>query len=326
MVLLLVLSFVSCEKALELKDPENSPTAVFDELWKVMDRQYALFGVKGLNWDSVYQNYRPLVSAQTSEKDLFKILSNMLETLKDGHVTLVAAKDTFTYQGFYTAYSPNFNLNNVLNNYLFVQFQIIGPVILKVDNGLGYMYYRSFGDDLSDVQADSIFSELSQTHGLIIDVRGNTGGSSQNVTKIFSRFISTTAIVKYEMSKNGPGHNDFSSARAYSVGPAKQQYTNPVAVLTNRACFSACNDFVLYMSEMPNVTIIGDQTGGGGSIPQRYILANGWSIQYSSTITLSPAREPVENGIQPDINAGISTVDEFNGRDPILDRAILLLQ
>ena len=80
------------------------------------------------------------------------------------------------------------------------------------------------------------------------------------------------------------------------------------------------------MSELPNVKLIGDQTGGGGGIPYNYILANGWKIQYTASLTLSPEKTTIENGILPDLNVGITSIDEYNGRNPIIERAFQLLQ
>lgn len=71
---------------------------------------------------------------------------------------------------------------------------------------------------------------------------------------------------------------------------------------------------------------MGDQTGGGGSIPYNYILANGWKVQYSATITLSSLKEPIENGIIPDISIGINPFEESSGKDPILEKAYSLLR
>ena len=205
-------------------------------------------------------------------------------------------------------------------------YSVSGPVIYKIVNNIGYLYYNSFFNDISDEQVDKIINDMNSVKGLIVDVRSNTGGRSANVNKLFRRFISARRLVKYELKKNGPGHDNFSEPEPYYLDPAATTFTKPVVVLTNRSCFSGCNDFVSYMSELPNVKLMGDQTGGGGSIPYHYILANGWKIQYSATVTLSPDKLSIENGIQPDENIGITPIDETNGRDPILEKAYQSLQ
>ncbi len=326
--LILFLAFTcatSCEKALELKEPATNAEAVFKDLWQAMDKNYALFGVKGIDWDSTYnQNISKFKDLNSSQ--LFTQLSKTLEILKDGHVTLLSPHDTFTYVNFYTSYARNFNLNNIKKNYLNNQYNEAGPTLYKLAGGIGYIYYSSFSKDISENDLDKIFEDLSTAKGCIIDVRGNSGGKVSIAERLFSRFINEKKLIRYEMKKSGPGHNDFYDKEPVYVSPDINFYNKPIVLLTNRACFSACNDFVMYMSYLPNVTIVGDQTGGGGSIPADYLLSNGWKLQYSSTVTLSPDNLPIENGIQPDINVGITPFEETIGKDPILEKAIELLQ
>ena len=322
---LLSILFSGCEKALQLKSPEAGHTAVFEELWQVIDQRYSLFSVKGVDWQESYRHFHAQVTNDMPEHDFFRVLSNMLDSLKDGHITLISPSDSFTYDGFYKLYPVNFNYGNILNNYLRNNYKTSGPLIYKITEGVGYIYYNSFANDISDEQINTIINEMKDTKGLMIDVRNNTGGNTANADKLFSRFISAPTLVKYEKIKKGTGHNDFYDPQPHYVSPATITYGKPVAVLINRKCFSACNDFVLYMSQLPNVKLFGDQTGGGGSIPQQYILANGWSIQYSASLTLSADKIPVENGIMPDESITITPIQESNGIDIIIETAFQYL-
>jgi hypothetical protein len=324
MVFLIVSS--GCEKALNLKDPKSNRVAIFDELWNVMDQRYAMFSFKGVDWNSVYKVYRDQVSDNMTDEQLFQVSAAMLRTLQDGHVVLISGSDTAGYDGFYRPFAVNFNYDNVLNTYLHNEYQTSGPVIYKTEGNIGYLYYGSFANDISDAQMDKIISDMSGTKGLIIDVRSNTGGNSANVDRLASRFIATRSLVKYDLVKSGTGHDDFLDPEPHYLSSTAQFYGQPIIVLTNRTCFSACNDFALYMSGVPNAKLIGDQTGGGGGIPHNYVLANGWKLQYSATATLSPLNKNIENGILPYMYVEISQNDELNGRDPILEKAFETLQ
>jgi Peptidase family S41 len=325
-VIILLVNTSSCEKVLEIKDPAINAAAVYDDMWNAMEKNYALFSIKGINWDSVYNKNRPLATGDLSNANLFKLLTKSLEVLKDGHVALISPETIFTYEGFYKPFPSNFNLINVEKNYLKNQYNKLGPVIYKVVDSLAYLYYASFRDNISDEEVDKLFASFSTTRGLIIDVRNNTGGTLSNAEKIFSRLINSEKLVKYEMVKKGTGHIDFYDKQPYYVKPAGNYYSKPIILLTNRTCFSACNDFALYMSYLPNVRIVGDQTGGGGAIPANYILVNGWKLQYSASITLSPENLSVENGILPDYAVGITPLQDAIGSDPILEKAYSLLK
>lgn len=322
----ILLPLSGCEKLLEGNKPPTDPVAVFEELWKLVDERYALFAIKGVDWAEVYSEFRAQVNPAMSEHELFDVLTDMLFTLKDGHVSLMSPTDTATYDIFYTAYPANFNYQVILNNYLYNDFETIGPLICKIVNNVGYIYYNSFSNDITEQQADELLKYISQAKGLIIDVRNNTGGDSRNVDVLFKRFIQEKLLVKYEKRKKGKGHDEFYEPEPYYLSPAPVVYGNPVILLTNRSSYSVCNDFALYMSQLPQVQLLGDRTGGGGAIPFQYILSNGWRIQYSGTMTLSADHKPVETGIEPDSYINITSADEIIGKDPIIEQAFLRLQ
>ena len=91
--------------------------------------------------------------------------------------------------------------------------------------------------------------------------------------------------------------------------------------MTNRSCYSAANDFVNAMTYAPNVTIIGDKTGGGSGLPFSSELVNGWSVRFSSSPMLNAAKEHIEFGIDPDIKVDMTNDDMSRGLDTILETA-----
>lgn len=94
----------------------------------------------------------------------------------------------------------------------------------------------------------------------------------------------------------------------------------PIVVLTNRHSYSATNFFAGFMSILPNVTLIGDQTGGGGGVPVSYELPNGWKYRFSATQTFLPDGTSTESGIQPDIFQTTGPEEEIEGIDAIIER------
>ena len=326
-VVALALIAPGCRKVLKLTDPTSSPMKVFDEVWNVMDQRYALFSIKEVDWTKAYSTYRQSINDSTTESELFLILSNLLAELKDGHVALIGPGRTSTYDLFYTSFPTNFNHQNLLTNYLHDQYTRTGPLIYTVQDSIGYVYYESFEKSITQPQLDTVFGSFQFTKGLIIDIRGNLGGASENAEMLFQQFVKGEKLVKYEVGKSGSGHDDLSPALPLYVHNARGlTYGHPVCLLTNRSCFSASNDFVLFMSGLDNVRLVGDQTGGGGGIPQQYSLSNGWTLQYTATMTLSPDKLNVESGIQPDVKVGISNIEETQGRDPIIEKAFSLLR
>ncbi|MEM1215921.1 MAG: S41 family peptidase, partial [Bacteroidota bacterium] len=95
----------------------------------------------------------------------------------------------------------------------------------------------------------------------------------------------------------------------------------PIVVLTNRLSYSATNFFAGFMSQLPQVTIIGDRSGGGGGIPVSYELPNGWKFRLSASRTYLLDGQDIETGIEPDIYQGTGPEDEIKGVDAIIERA-----
>ena len=56
-------------------------------------------------------------------------------------------------------------------------------------------------------------------------------------------------------------------------------------LLINRHSYSATNDFVNAMRYFPNVTLVGDKTGGGSGLPFSSELPNGWGVRFSASPT-----------------------------------------
>ena len=66
----------------------NSPIENFEILWKVFDNRYANFHLKEVNWKNTRIKYSTLITAETTNKELFKLCCRMLQELNDGHVTI----------------------------------------------------------------------------------------------------------------------------------------------------------------------------------------------------------------------------------------------
>lgn len=312
------------------KEQINDPISNFESLWKTIDEHYCFFEQKGIDWDSVYRKYRPMVKDETNFVELYSICAAMLDELKDGHVNLVSTFNTSYYRKWWTDYPQDFRLRTIEENYLDFNYLTTNGISYKViADTVGYMYYPSFSYNIGEVNLDYILAFLHNTKGLIIDIRDNGGGNLTNIKTIVSRLIEKRVKGGQIQHKTGPGHNDFSEPYEYWYEPCDTSrhipYLNrPVAVLTNRSCYSAANDFVSVMKTLPNVEIIGARTGGGGGLPFNSEMPIGWGVRFSACPLSSPGGEITEFGIDPSPGCDIHSPDSLliQGIDPILDFAI----
>ena len=66
----------------------SAPEATFEAFWATYNEGYALFGVKHVDWGAVYDVYRPRVTAETTDDELWAVLAEVGGLLNDVHVTL----------------------------------------------------------------------------------------------------------------------------------------------------------------------------------------------------------------------------------------------
>ena len=302
---------------------DNSPKGNFELLWKTVNENYCFFEQNGIDWDAIRMEYEKKITANTDEKELFNICSTMLNELKDGHVNLYSDFNTSRYWDWFLDYPQNFNWPLVERNYLGKECIIAGRLKAKNIKGVGYLRYESFNDNISFENVREAVDQLGSIKGLIIDIRDNGGGYVEMANLFASCFFSKKTIVGYLKYKEGPGHSDFSVFFPQYIEPGSASvYDGEIAILTNRLVFSSANDFVSMMKTLPNVTVIGDVTGGGGGTPFSSELFNGWKVRISRDPMFNVQKESIEAGIVSDIAVSISPEDEQNGIDTIIEFAL----
>lgn len=313
----------------------NDPVGNFEQLWKIIDEKYCFLDEKGIDWDHVYKEYSKVIVPGISNDDLFDKLSAMLYILKDGHVNLSSASRTSYYDEWYEGFPWNYREDILYNYYLgsaSTGYRTSAGLKYKIfDNNIGYIRYESFGYGVGDGNLDEVLSYLAVCNGLIIDVRDNGGGNLTNSTRIAARFTDQRTLTGYIQHKTGPGHSDFSKMEPIYLEPSNSiRWQKKVAILTNRRCYSATNDFVNAMRSIEDREIIqiGDQTGGGSGLPFTSELPNGWSIRFSASPHFDKHKQPLEGGIAANIYINMDEELENGGsqkKDPIIERAFIEL-
>lgn len=321
---LILLVMCGCEEIFIEKDPVNDPITNFDILWKELDQKYSFFEFKRINWDSVYEVYRPRVSNDMDREELFSVMAAMLNTLRDGHVNLRSEFNISKYEGWFLDYPANLNRELILHNYLGYDYKITGPLLHKEIQGVGYVRYSSFQSQISEENLDYVIQSYNGSKGIILDIRGNEGGNPANAFRIIERIVKERKLVYRHAFKSGPGRNDFEPFNDVYIEPAPEKisFDKKFVVLTNRQVYSAANYFAA-ICKVYGITLIGDQTGGGGGVPSGSELPNGFHVNYSSSVCLLADGYNIEAGIPPDIKVDMSFEDEAQGRDTIIETALL---
>lgn len=304
----------------------NTPEGNFEALWKLIDERYCFFEYKekklGIDWDSIHDEYKRRITPKMDNYQLFEVCCDMLSELKDGHVNLSAAFDIGREWSYYEPYPENFD-QQIQQNYLGTDYKIASGLEYKIlDDNIGYVYCESFNNAIGDGNLSYMLDALSTCTGLIVDIRNNGGGRISTAHQLASRFTNEKKLIGYMSHKTGKGHYDLSDPEPVYLEPSDGiRWQKNTVVLTNRRCFSAANDFVKCMKTFPNVTILGDYTGGGSGMPFTQEIPCGWSVRYSAVIIYDKDMNHTEFGIEPDIKAAMEEEDMRKGKDTIIEKA-----
>lgn len=329
--LALSLGLASCHK---IEEHANDPRGNFEALWSILDEHYCFFKEKGVDWGQVHEKYARRIGNEMTSDELFVVCAEMLDELRDGHVNLSAPFNTSYYRKWWSDYPQDFNLRCLQQHYLkfdYSQTSGISYRIIEGPDSIGYMYYPSFSNTVGNTNLDYILASFKGCKALIIDIRNNGGGLLSNIGTFVGRFIDHTVSGGFITHKTGPGHSDFSEPFPVTYDPApagRVIWKGPVAVLTNRSCFSAANDFVSVMKSLPDVSIIGARTGGGGGMPFSSELPIGWTVRFSASPMTDSEGNQIEDGIDPTPGMEFHSPADLlaEGKDVILDNAIRIMK
>lgn len=305
---------------------EDSKRGNFEALWTILDEHYCFFEQKNIDWNEVKERYAKQFDDDMSEKQQFEVMANMLSELKDGHVNLYTSFNMARYWSWHENYPQNYS-DSLIRKYLKTDYLIASGMDYTIfDDNIGYLHCSSFQRGIGAGNLDDILFYFQPCKALIIDIRNNGGGALTNAEELAARFTNKELLVGYMQHKTGKGHNDFSEMQVQTLKPGKGiRWQKPVVVLTNRSVYSAANEFVKYMQCCPNVTTVGDRTGGGAGLPFSSELPNGWSIRFSACPMYDKNKQLTEFGIVPEHKVGLTADDFQRGKDTIIEFARSLI-
>ncbi len=324
---LLALFLVRPALAGDLSEPEKN----FEHLWRTYDRNYALFGAKRIDWGALYAIYRPRVDAETSDEELFDVISSLLGHLNDNHVRLSAGERRFQSGILGGMEMEDFSLDLVKEKYLENRAQTRVRDVFTfawLSETIGYFHFRGFGS-LADSTAaiDEIVEEFENARGIVIDVRSNGGGDDRVGKAIADRFADRQRLYMTTQTRTGESHEDFAVPKYWYVEPGgPRQFTRPVILLTHRFSVSAAENFALAMRVLPHVTVVGDATSGVFADVYGDRMPNGWRFSVSYKLFLDPTGFCWEGiGVPADLRQTNSKEDIAAKRDRVLELAMALI-
>jgi carboxyl-terminal processing protease len=201
---------------------------------------------------------------------------------------------------------------------------------------LAYVRLPSFFTSDHEKRAVELVREFKDAAALIIDVRGNGGGSTPEdlykalMNRPYRWWTESTPasfpFFRVRAAKGSWEYQPFTRSellwRSSTTQPAAEAYQGRVALLVDGGCFSACEDFVMPFKDNGRALIVGETTGGSTGQPFVVELGDGMQAIVGSKHEMFPDGSPFEGvGIRPDLGVSPSVDDLRAGRDVVLERA-----
>ncbi len=167
-----------------------------------------------------------------------------------------------------------------------------GEIITKDNNKIAYINISLFSQT-SNEQFKKVLIDLEKEDikGLIIDVRGNSGGYLSSVTDIASMFLKKGDILYQLQDEKG------TTAKKDTT---KEKRDYKVAVLVNKGSASASEILASIIKESYKGYVVGTNTYGKGTVQQTTKLPDGSMIKYTTQNWLTPEGNWInEIGVTP---------------------------
>jgi carboxyl-terminal processing protease len=189
-----------------------------------------------------------------------------------------------------------------------------------VEDDIGYVLLRGFPEPsvVDSIEQDVAKFQSEGVHGLVLDLRGNSGGRIDVGTRLLAHFLPSGTTVYQEVDRGG--QNSTHSTRGGAP------YGLPLVVLVDGGTASMGEIFASAVQEHGAATIVGTGTAGSVAAAQVFGLPDGSGLQVTVFDILSADGKPLNKvGVVPDEVVQPATAEAASGDDPMLARAVEIL-
>lgn len=139
--------------------------------------------------------------------------------------------------------------------------EVLDPKLYEFEQNIGVISIPGFYNNLAeDVKKLLVALKEQQVDGIVIDLRGNGGGSLQEATLLTGLFIDRGPVVQIRQGDGKVTESPDTDGVSY--------YEGPLTVLVDRYSASASEIFAAAMQDYGRAIIVGEQTFGKGTVQQ----------------------------------------------------------
>jgi len=195
----------------------------------------------------------------------------------------------------------------------------IKTVKSSVDKNIGYIQISSFISNSTPNEFLEALENTQDSEGLILDLRGNTGGLLTNAIFIANLFIENGKLVSI-VGRNGYKYDVMAQDTNVHI-------QKPMILLVNGSSASASEILSGAMKDYRKAKILGTQTYGKGMVQKIIAMPNETGINLTIAKYLTPKGTDInKKGISPDIEVRFTAKDIDEKKDVQLETAKTLIK
>ena len=298
-------------------DLPEDPDEIYRTAWEFVRDTYADRGFRGQDWSSWENRFKGKLQ---STPEALGAVALMLSSLNDRNTRLRAPDQTANLLFTQRTDAPEFSraTGAALSTSKTVESR-------RLEGNVGYIAITNLDDPKLPGEMQKAVEQMKTSDGVILDLRGNQGGSDGDVPRIAGMFMKpgteTGTVVQPE------GTMKSKAEPATADGKPILPQDKPVVVLVDRNTASSAENLAGSLKESKRALLVGEKTYGKSGIQIPKLLPGG-------AIVLVVGGEHADLkgsiytgvGIKPDVTVDGASSGDRSPEDPAMKKARELLK
>ena len=209
--------------------------------------------------------------------------------------------------------------NEIITKKIMRKEFVIKTVKSNKDKDIGYIQISSFISNSTPNEFLEALENTDETKGLIIDLRGNTGGLLANAVFISNLFIQKGRLVSI-VGRNGYRYDVMAQDTDVKID-------KPIILLVDGTSASASEIFSGAMKDYNKAKILGTKTFGKGMVQKIIPMPNETGLNLTIAKYLTPKGHDInKKGINPDLEINFTLQDIKDKKDVQYETAMNMME
>jgi carboxyl-terminal processing protease len=184
-----------------------------------------------------------------------------------------------------------------------------------VGDGIGYLHFTNFIMPLGK-RLISAFDSMRNAKGIIIDLRGNSGGETDLGLLLAGLLVDKETLISTTQTLKG--------VTQYKAKPGKNPYLGSVVILLDEECASESEEMTAGLQALGRAFVIGRRSRGEDMDATLEGLPMNWlALLYPVGLSRTPKGVVIEGrGVIPDLDVKLTRAELLEGKDAQLEAAI----